>query len=72
MNTKHLRKCLLVNANGTPAEQKDALVNAILETFSDPAKWPPTEEDRCKLLWSFYGRAIKIQETELAIKEYDL
>lgn len=63
---RRLRKALLLEDHGTPNEQKDALVNEILNCFQDPAKWPLTDTERIELLKMLYGKARWIPETEAA------
>lgn len=63
-----LREALLIERNGTPLKQKDALVQEILSSFQDPSNWPMTDNERVMLLRSFYRKAKVIVETEAPIK----
>ena len=58
-----LRKALIHRQHGTPLEQKDALVNDILETCCDPSKWPLTDLERIECLRLWYRKAMRIRNT---------
>lgn len=65
---RRLRKTILLQDKGTPDEQKNNLVDAILETFGNPDKWPMDDGSRICFLKELYRRAQTIRETEAACK----
>lgn len=60
----HLAATLQVENHGTPEEQKEALVNAIMDAFQNPQQWPTTDADRITLLRKLYGMAYEVRRTE--------
>ena len=63
---RRLRKAILTDDHGTPAAQKNALVEEILNTFVNPDKWPMDDGSRICFLKGLYRRAQLIRETEEA------
>lgn len=64
---RHLRVSLLQDSYGTPAHQKENLVNEILSMFQDPSRWPMTQLEQIERLKHFYGMAERIRQTEAAV-----
>jgi hypothetical protein len=52
--------------NGDSTKQKDALVQAILDAFLVPEKFPMTDGERCDFLRGLYRSARTIRATEAA------
>lgn len=50
-------KRLLSQRGGTVEERHQNLVNTILRTFQEPASWPLTDTERCRLLRELYRQA---------------
>lgn len=63
-----IRARILVRTNGTPEKQVQDLVQAILESFQDPGKWPMTDKERILLLRRLYEKARRVRQTEDALK----
>ncbi len=64
-----LRASALVIDHGTPADQKNRLVQTILTAFNDPEDWPIDESARIRLLKELYRQALRVRQTEQAIAE---
>lgn len=60
---------IAIASHGTVDEQRAHLVLEIIETFTDPAKWPLTDSDRCAFCRYIYQMARTIKDTERAMNE---
>lgn len=55
---------LLIGVHGDVENQKNALVDRIIDTFGIPDRWPLTDVERIELLKDLFRMAQTIKETE--------
>lgn len=58
---------IMVDDHGTPEEQRINLVNELERHFTDPEKWPLTDEQRISFIKLAYQRVKHLRATEQAI-----
>lgn len=65
---REVQQNILIEDNGSPEDQKNALVDEILDTFCNPDQWPMDDGSRICFLKKLYRRAQTIRTTEAACK----
>lgn len=53
---------------GRPSDQKEQLIDSILNSFQDPENWPTSDTSRIDLLKKWYRMAKNIRTTEESLK----
>ncbi len=61
---RKLAKALILEDCGTPEKQKEDLVDAILDIFGTPDRWPLTDAERTDVLKRLFKMATNIRRSE--------